>query len=170
MKSRFYFILIILSLITCKSQDINLNTVGIETEDLKLLIGEWNGSLTYLDYQSNKPYTMPANLLVEKGKDDYQLIINNIYPNETQANDSAKLNISKDGLLLNKRNVISRKKLNTGTIEIITQYSGKDDGKKALIRNSYLLSDKSYSSKKEVQFKDSEQWILRSEFSYVRKN
>lgn len=37
-------------------------------EDLKTLIGSWEGSLTYLDYQTNKPFTMPATVVVKQGK------------------------------------------------------------------------------------------------------
>ena len=32
----------------------------LTANDLSPLLGEWTGSLTYVDYSSNKPYTMPA--------------------------------------------------------------------------------------------------------------
>ena len=35
--------------------------VNFTKEDANLLSGSWKGSLTYLDYNSGKPYTMPAN-------------------------------------------------------------------------------------------------------------
>ncbi len=62
----------------------------VSAKELNVLTGNWEGTITYLDYQTNKPFTMPANLLVEKGKKDNCLILNNIYPNEPKANNSEK--------------------------------------------------------------------------------
>ena len=50
----------------------------ITSQDLKIIIGEWEGSITYLDYSSNKPFSMPANLVVNRGKDENILILKNI--------------------------------------------------------------------------------------------
>ena len=40
-------------------------TTRCSSNDLKQLTGFWKGTLTYLDYSSGKPYTMPANLEVQ---------------------------------------------------------------------------------------------------------
>ena len=45
----------------------------VVADDLAPLLGEWKGSLTYVDYSSNKPYTMPANLTVKQGKSNIQM-------------------------------------------------------------------------------------------------
>ena len=50
-------------------------------KDLKNLIGKWEGTLTYLDYQSDKPYTMPANIEVNL-IDSNNFLYKNIYPKE----------------------------------------------------------------------------------------
>lgn len=141
----------------------------IEYQDLDLLIGEWTGSLTYLDYQTGNPYTMPANLIVEEGKNRNQLILKNIFPNESSANNTDKLTISKDRTLLNKQAIVSRIELPSGEIEVTTAYTGKDNNKKALIQHKHLLGKNSYSNTKSVQFDNSTEWIKRSEFSYSRK-
>ncbi|MFX5622751.1 hypothetical protein ABTE00_21585, partial [Acinetobacter baumannii] len=36
----------------------------IQKNDTRIFEGKWVGSLTYLDYTSGKPYTMPADLIV----------------------------------------------------------------------------------------------------------
>lgn len=138
-------------------------------EDLDQIIGEWQGSLTYLDYQTNQPYTMPANLIIEQGKNDYELVLKNIYPNEPKANNKERMKISKTGLQLNKHNITSRLALENGDIQIQTVHKGKDDRKKALIRYTYLIGKKSFIMKKEVQFNELDPWIKRNEFNYVKK-
>ena len=140
----------------------------ITTKDLEIIVGEWTGSLTYIDYSSNKPYTMPANLIVKKGKNENQLLLFNIYPNEPKANGNDKIIISKNGRQLNKKELRSKQRLSNGQIQIITEYVGKDNKKKALIRNVYIFGEKQFIIRKEVQFDNTGEWIKRNEFSYKR--
>lgn len=141
----------------------------ISAEDLALMVGNWEGKITYLDYQSNKPFTMDANLKVEKGKNEKKLVLNNIYPSEPKANNTNKYKLTKNGTFFNKHRVTKREKLANGQVEIHTEYKGKDDNKKALIRYTYLVSKDIFSITKEVQFNQEEAWIKRSEYSYLRK-
>lgn len=138
------------------------------TAELNNLIGEWTGSLTYLDYSSNKPYTMPANLLVKQGKNENQLLLFNVYPDEPKANSNYKMILSKNGRQLNKKDIKSKLSLPEGQIQITIEYTGKDNKKKALIRNIYLLGEKQFVIRKEVQFENKSEWIKRNEFSYKR--
>lgn len=140
----------------------------ITTKDLEIILGEWTGSLTYIDYSSNKPYSMPANLIVKKGKNEYQLLLRNIYPNEPKANSTDKISVSKNGKQLNKKDLSSKQRLSNGQIQIITEYAGKDNKKKALIRNIYILGEEQFIMRKEVQFENTSEWIKRNEFSYNR--
>ena len=141
----------------------------IFADDLKTIIGEWEGSLTYLDYQTNEPFTMPANLIIEQGKNENKLVLKNIYPNEPKANNKSKIKISKDGSLLNKNKVVSREKSENGHLQIQTEHEGKDDNKKALIRYTYTIGTNVFTIRKEVQFNKNNDWIKRSEFSHTRK-
>ena len=141
----------------------------ITSEDLKLAIGNWEGSITYLDYQSNTPFTMPANLLVEEGNNANTLVFNNSYPNEPKANNSDKIKIAKNGLLLNKHAVTSKAALENGGIQIQTEHEAKDDGKKAHIRYTYSIESNVFVIRKEVQFEELADWIKRSEFRNTRK-
>ncbi|MCB9298420.1 MAG: hypothetical protein H6559_35710 [Lewinellaceae bacterium] len=141
---------------------------SITPEDLKNLIGEWTGTLTYMDYTSNKPYTMPANLMVKQGKNEKQLVLFNTYPNEPKANSKGKITVSRDGKLLNKKELRSKKRLPNGQLQITTEYEGKDNKKKASIRNVYILGERQFVIRKEVRFDHTSEWIKRSEFSYTR--
>ena len=50
----------------------------VTTNDLNASFGFWEGELTYLDYQSGKPFRMPANLEVKQGKNKKRLILKNL--------------------------------------------------------------------------------------------
>ena len=137
-------------------------------DDIKSLIGEWTGSLTYIDYSSGKPYTMPTNVMISEGKNEYQLVLFYSYPKEPKANNKEKIKISSDGSQLNNHPVISKQKLPEGQIEIITEYSGKDNNKAALIRNIYTLGKDVFIVKKVVKFENSEAWLERNIYSFSR--
>ena len=141
----------------------------INPEDLKSIVGTWEGSITYLDYQTNKPFTMAAMLIVEKGRNENTLILNNLYPNEPKANNSEKIRVSNNGTMLNKHIVTQREELENGHIQIQTEHNGKDDNKRAQIRHTYIIGKKIFLIRKEVQFSQGEEWLKRSEFSYNRK-
>ncbi len=140
----------------------------ITPDDLKIILGKWTGSLTYIDYSSNKPYTMPADVEVKRGKNEKQLLLITTYPNEPNANSKDKIRISQNGQLLNKKALISKEKLTNGEIQVTTEYLGKDNKKEALIRDIYLLGNNQFIIRKEVKFKNSQDWIKRNEYKFKR--
>jgi hypothetical protein len=140
----------------------------VTPDDIKSLIGEWTGSLTYIDYSSGKPYTMPANVAISEGKNEYQLVLSYSYPKEPKANNKEKIKISSDGAQLNNHPVMSKQKLPEGQLEITTEYSGKDNNKAALIRNIYTLGEEVFIVKKVVKFENSEAWLERNIYSFTR--
>ena len=141
----------------------------ITPDDLKISIGSWEGTITYLDYQTNEPYTMPTNLVVRQGKNENILVLNYRYPKEPKANSSDKIKIGKNGFLLNKNKIKSREELEDGTIQIQTEHMGKDDKRKALIRYTYSMSSTTFVIQKEVQFNKEEEWIKRNEFNFSKQ-
>lgn len=140
----------------------------ITPEDLKTILGKWNGSLTYVDYRTNKPFTMLSNVDVKQGKNEKQLLLLITYPKEPNANSKDKIKISEDGQQLNKKEVNSRQILSNGQIQITTEYLGKDNNKPALIRNIYILGDKQFIIRKEVNFENTKNWMMRNEYSFER--
>ena len=124
--------------------------------------------LTYLDYSTNKPFTMPANVSVEQGKNEFQVLLSITYPKEPNANSKDKIVISKDGMVLNKNGVTSREVLANQEIKITTEYAGKDNRKKALIRNVYIFGPERFIIRKEVKFYDAADWLMRNEYNFAR--
>ncbi|MBT8296992.1 MAG: hypothetical protein KJO52_01545 [Maribacter sp.] len=146
----------------------NYSQNTISPDDLDIISGKWKGTLTYLDYSTNKPFTMPANVSVEQGKNEYQVQLFITYPKEPNANSKDKIIISKDGALLNKSRVTSREILTNQEVKITAEYSGKDNRKKALIRNVYIFGSQRFIIRKEVKFSDSADWLMRNEYNFVR--
>ena len=140
----------------------------ITSNDLKAVKGEWTGSLTYIDYSSNEPYTMPADLTVEEGKNQFQFILNYRYPNEPKANSKGKFEITKDGTRINKKEVVSLERNEMDGLIVKTEHSGKDNNKKATIRNIYIISTDKFVISKEVKFEDASEWLKRNEYSFKR--
>ena len=161
-------ITIILSLSIFLFTSISFGQNTVQPEILENTIGEWKGALTYLDYQTNEPFTMPVNLRIENGKNKYQFKLFLEYPKESNANSTDKIKISKDGTKINKADVISNRKISEEEFEIITKYSGKDNNKKAEIRVIYIIGKTELIIRKEVKFENTENWILRSEYKYKR--
>lgn len=151
----------------CNAQS-NFKTVP---KDFKQLIGKWQGSLTYLDYSSGKPYTMPADIEISRVNQTNKFIFSKIYPNELSANSVDTIIISADGKYIDKELLKSRQKLPNGSIEIITEELGKDgnDDKPAIFRHTYTLGKAAFKIRKDVQFVGQTQWINRHEYTYTKK-
>ena len=141
---------------------------SVTVEEFQILLGKWEGTLTYIDYTSNTPYSMPANVTVTEGKNKNQLVLLNEYPNEPKANGKGKINFSKNGQALNGSDLISRENLENGDLELVTESMGKDNNEKALIRIVYVIGKDRFIMRKEVKFENSESWLQRNEFSYRR--
>ncbi|MEL6836305.1 MAG: hypothetical protein AAFP77_25130 [Bacteroidota bacterium] len=138
------------------------------SEDLAILVGNWEGTLTYRNYRDGQLFDVRTNLEIAIGKDANQLLVKNTYPDEPNASGNYNLTIKKDGTRLNKAKVVSRTVLEDGQVEVVTEYKGRDDNKKSLIRIIYRIGENSYYTRKEVQFKGATDWLMRNEFRYER--
>lgn len=139
--------------------------------DFKILEGTWIGSLTYLDYKSNQPYTMPANTTFQQSKDDQNIYLRSIgYSTEPHANQKDSMIISKDGTMLDEFKIISNKKLKDGSTEIIGEKNGADgnDNKPATIRRIFTISPTHFINKKEVKFEGTNTWIVRHTYCFKK--
>lgn len=145
-------------------------TQQVAVDDLKQLTGFWKGTLTYLDYSSGKPYTMPANLEVSQLNGSAQFRFLNSYPDEPHANSADTIRINENGTRFNQERMVSRKKRADGSLEIVTHEPGTDgnDQREALFRHTYTISATQFIRKKEVQFKGTKIWIKRHEYRYSR--
>ncbi|RZM06755.1 MAG: hypothetical protein EOO88_52885 [Pedobacter sp.] len=138
--------------------------------DFQKMSGSWKGSLTYLDYATGKPYTMPADIEIKRIAQTNQFALYNSYPNEKSANSIDTLTISTDGKYIDNALVKSRRQLSNGVIEVITEEMGTDgnDDQPATFRHTYLFSKTQFKKRKDVQFTGATEWINRHEYSYTK--
>ena len=141
-------------------------------EDFRLLNGSWQGSLTYLDYTTGKPYTMPADIEVKQIDKTNKFIFSYIYPDERDANSADTISISADGKYIEKEKVKYRKKLAKGDLLYVTEEKGIDgnDKKKATFRYTYTIGQNTYVKRKDVRYMGDKNWIKRHEYSFTRKS
>ncbi len=144
--------------------------VSVSVKDFKPALGKWKGTITYLDYTSGKPFSMPANVTITKNKKAAnQLVFAYEYPAEPKANGNDTLIISADGTMIDGEKVVSNE-TKEGSVQIITEINGIDgnDNRKALIRHIYMISKTSFVKRKEVKFDGEDKFIMRNEFKMAR--
>jgi hypothetical protein len=143
----------------------------ITGKDLQLLIGSWKGSLTYLDYNSGKPYTMPANIDVEQLQGGNQFVVVYTYPDEPKANSKDTFLISDNGKSFNGAPITKKQQLKKGGLIFTTELNGQDgnDNKKAILKHIYTIQKNIFINRKEVKFTNGKKWTLRNEYRFTKK-
>ncbi|MDQ6814268.1 MAG: hypothetical protein M3040_11050 [Bacteroidota bacterium] len=164
----YFFISVLFCCIRTASS--SAQDVAFISRDVQQLLGEWKGTLAYLDYTSKKPFTMPANVKISGLANNHQLVFSNVYPNEPKANNVDTIMLTNHGKMLGREVAKSRRLLSNGNIEIVTEYSGVDgnDNKPALIRCTYTFGKSIFMKRKDVQFVGYHEWITRHQYSYGR--
>jgi hypothetical protein len=142
----------------------------VSIKDLKPALGKWKGTITYLDYTSGKPFTMPCNITITGDKTNFhRLILAFDYPKEPKANGNDTLSTSADGSMIDSEKIVSKENKESA-LQITTQTNGVDgnDNKNALIRHIYTISKKIFIKRKEVRFDGEDKFIMRNEFKMSR--
>lgn len=163
-KIYFTFSLMLFATVVCNAQNYSSPTLN----DFDKLAGNWHGTLTYLDYSTGKPFTMPADLKIGRIAKTNKFSFSNSYPKESNANSIDTMTVAADGKYIDRELIKSRKKLQNGAIQLITEELGKDgnDNKQAILRHTYTFAKNTFSKRKDVQFVGETQWINRNEYLY----
>lgn len=138
--------------------------------DIDQLAGErWKGTLTYLDYTSNKPTTIPSSLSVTRVQAQpsaWEFAFG--YSDEPQADNRNTLVLSPDGRTFAGETVLERATLPGGGVRIVTTEQGKDDNKPATLRYVYTITPTEFSITKFVKYAGSESEIERNTYRWKR--
>ena len=145
------------------------NKAATSTADFANATGAWKGSITYLDYTSGKPFTMPANVVLRVAIRG-QVILSYTYPEEPKANGLDTILVSANGSMVDGSKVVLREVMEDGAVKVVTERAGIDgnDNKPAQIRHIYYLGKKSFQSIKEVKFEGTDNWIKRNAYLFSR--
>lgn len=164
-----YIVLSIVLLATTPS--VAHTPIKMVLRDFATLCGTWKGALTYLDYTSGKPYTMPANISVSRIDNSNRFVVSMMYPNESNANVTDTLVVANNGTYVDGARVRSRHVLSNGDVTIVTEEMGKDgnEGKAALFKHTYTIGKTTYTKRKDVRFVGTSEWIKRHEYSFTKQ-
>ena len=98
---------------------ISANAQSVQVKDLSNSVGSWEGKLTYLDYASDKPFTMLANIKISLTADKKGFIMGYEYPKEPHANSKDTTFIV--GNYFGKDKIVEFKKESSGDYKMITE-------------------------------------------------
>jgi len=145
-------------------------TAKVSASDLKPLEGkQWIGSLTYLDYSSNKKTSIKSNITITRSAtDNLTWVFDLQYPLEPGANSKDDAKLSAEGRTFDGESVVERTKLPGGVLKIVTTKPGKDDNRDATFRHTYLIGKAAFSIKKEVRIDGTSEFFERNTYSWTR--
>ncbi|TBN06641.1 hypothetical protein EYD45_01790 [Hyunsoonleella flava] len=155
---------ILLMLVTSQT---NSQEKKIALSDFELINNSsWEGTLTYIDYQTGKPTQVETTMQIKIEED--AIITNLQYTYEPNKNVVDKIHIRKNGTFFGKQKVVKKTIFQDGSMEMVTTYKGKDDGKKATMFLTYKISRENYTVVKEVLYNNTKQRMIRNTYVYQR--
>lgn len=139
----------------------------LKLNDLDSLTGKkWKGTLSYLDYTTNKLEVISTELTVTaKGNGVYSWFT--AYPKESSHNSTDEIIISADGKTFDGETVTGRAIEADGAILFTTQKQDNDNNKPATLRYTYRVGKNSFSRKKKVFYKGDTTGFTRNELSLL---
>jgi hypothetical protein len=142
----------------------------VSADDLRRLAGaRWTGTLTYLDYRSNRKVSIPSHLTVtQTAGDETSWVFEYEYPEEPKANGKQTLKLGDGGTVFDGETVVERTGLDGGGFKLVTEKRGRDNDREALFRFTYTLDNSTFSLKKEVRPAGTTEFFERNQFSWKR--
>ncbi|OUJ72933.1 hypothetical protein [Hymenobacter crusticola] len=142
--------------------------------DLKpLLRADWQGALTYRDYQNQQLVTLATQLSATETTPQV-VTLNYVYrePNGKQVRGADQLRLQAngtqiewDGLLMR---VQQKRLLPRRVVQLVLVGEGTDNNQRATVRRTVLLAARQYSVRKEVRFQGDTTFLLRHEYQFQR--
>ncbi len=126
----------------------------------------WEGEIMYVNYGDGKEVYLPTTLQVKiKGR---KIIMNTQYTNESSANGTGVIEISKDGTWLGEEKIIEKITGPNRELTIVTSFEGYDDERPAKLFKTYLITPNSFSITKKVFYENSDEPLIRNKYTYSK--
>ncbi|GAA4973671.1 hypothetical protein [Algibacter aquimarinus] len=128
---------------------------------------EWEGKLTYIDYQSGEPTSIDTKLQIniESNKIKYNMQ----YVYEPNKNNKSSVQIKKGGTFYGNEKVISNT-IKNETRTIVTSYEGKDNGEKATMYITREFDETNLTISKKVILKNTGKSLIRNTYKFTKTN
>lgn len=175
MRPASFFLVLVVSIAGCAGS-VRTNTAGEAARalptDFDGLIGPmWRGTLTYLDYTSGKPTTIPSSLAVTKdGPGAWKVAFG--YDDEPHSNAASVLRVIDDGAALlngDTRERVVLRRAGSDEVAVTTEFTGTDNDRPATIRKMYTVAAGEASLRKMVRFDGEAEFITRHEYRWRRQ-
>lgn len=141
----------------------------ISIADFMPVIGQWKGTLTYLDYSSNQQTMIPANTMLERiGDSVFDQYV--YYSDEPDKNNKTRYKISGDGTRLDDMKLVERTRLPDGALKLVLESKGQDgnDHRPATFRRIYILSAHVFTITKMVRMDGETDFFQRHQYAFSR--
>lgn len=162
MKKVFIILTVFFLVTSTKAQTISI-------DDIKHIAGSWSGTLSYLDYSSNKEVTIQSALIV-KINNDKEYALNISFPKEPGYGGEDIYSVKEKGTMINDMKIIERMNQPDGTLKVVMESKGTDgnENKMATFHHIMLIGKKSFNIIKMVKFDGEEKFIQRNQFAFNR--
>lgn len=139
--------------------------------DLDTLIGPtWRGTLTYLNYGSDKLSTIPTSLLVARtGEAAWSWATG--YDDEPHADSASEVRLIEGGQAIQSGDTIERvvSRVREGDrLSFMTEHADADDNRPATIRREYRIGPGEFSIRKLVKYEGEGDFFQRHEYRWKR--
>jgi uncharacterized membrane protein YphA (DoxX/SURF4 family) len=142
----------------------------VKNRDLEKMKGNWKGTLTYLDYSSNKPVTIPAGILITQGSAE-RFVFEYYYESEPGHGSKDTLDITNGGNTISKMKVVERKVIGD-SLRIVLEERGPDgnDSKTAIFHHVYTAKKNELTITKLVKFDGQKEFFQRNRYMLKRED
>ncbi|MEM8525998.1 MAG: hypothetical protein AAGG68_15270 [Bacteroidota bacterium] len=166
---KFYgLLLFVIFTFACAKENVDPNDdLFLEIEDLAFLGGDYEGTLTYLDFESdvNANLNVRAEYYMENNKLKYTHFVDEGNGKTEKKKGSFSIKNGKiNGAKLLKRTM----EQSNNTLTLVYEEEGKDDGRKARLRHTIIGNDDSLLVQKEVCYEGEDNFFIRNRFDFTR--
>lgn len=137
--------------------------------DLKQYTGSWSGTLTYLDYSSQRTITIKATVEVkQEASDSNNIMLAYDYPNEPGHEEKEIIEIRGNQFFIEGQQVIMEKDSGGNSLQFVVEKEGMDNNRRATVRRTFYFSRNAFSIKKEVRHDGAQIFFVRHEYKMLR--
>ncbi|MBI1190877.1 MAG: hypothetical protein GC200_09390 [Tepidisphaera sp.] len=147
------------------------STGAVLPADIDRLTGPaWHGTLTYLDYTSNKPTTIRSGLLVTRlpDADSPAWTFGLSYDEEPKADQGSKVRLTDNGFNFDDAAVTERTIEPDGTVQITTEEDADDNHRPARLRHVLRIGEHECTWQKLVRPGGSAEFFERNIYRWTR--
>ncbi|MBO0356537.1 DoxX family protein [Hymenobacter sp. BT186] len=142
--------------------------------ELQAVVQQWDGTLTYLDYKTQKQVSLVTTLNGMQSK-PRELVLDFIYrePEGGQVKGYDKVQLAADGLSVTwdgiPMRIVRKTRLPNQELKLVLEGRGRDDNKDCLIRKTVMLGVRQFTIVKEVKYDNNEGFITRNTYAFQQK-